>query len=165
MAHELNFFTDGRLIGSIKMSTNHNPTSGIRYGIIAMNSLDGDLAEVLWVNGNNVSEEEAIKEIRAEVEAKFDLFDCDYSDEIEREIEDACMNLQVEEPTITGNYEGVEYMISWLGGSPLVWVLKSPHMTYRSLCGPCIPDGGDLDSGFDPHGNLMYNVPPDWRRA
>ncbi len=154
-----------------EMSTNHNPETGIRYGIIAMNSLDGDLAEVLWVDGKNVSEEEAIKEIRAEVEAKyaeqaeFDLLDCDSDDEIGREIEDACMNLQIEEPTITGNYDGVEYMISWLGGAPLVWVLKSPYMTYRSLCSPCVPDGGDLDSEFDPHGNLMYDVPPDWRRA
>lgn len=47
---------------------------GIRYGVIAMNSLDPDLAQDLWYGPDavNVSEEEALAEAKAEFEAEWD---------------------------------------------------------------------------------------------
>ena len=82
--------------------------------------------------------------------------------------------LQIEEPTITGTYEGVEYRISWLGGAPLLWSLMGPIVRSRGLTSPCIPGAIDLDSGFiyatcsydnsveARHQHQGYGVPADW---
>ncbi len=48
--------------------TNTNPETGVRYGCIYLNSLDGDLASDLWMNAENLSEAEAYAELKAEIE-------------------------------------------------------------------------------------------------
>lgn len=81
---------------------------------------------------------------------------------IDRAIEHASERWQIEEPTIEGEYEGVSYLISWLGGAPIVYATHGPMTYVRSLCSPCVPGAADLDSGFDPNGYLTYTVPQDW---
>ena len=77
----------------------------------------------------------------------------------------------IEEPTISGVYEGVTYEIGWLGGAPMLWVLQGPTGNVRALCSPCVPNAADLDSGFvldsEPEftpgeGFPCYCVPRDW---
>ena len=153
------------------MTANINPETGIRYGVIACQSLDPDLVQELWYGpqATDLSYKTALEELRVEVtrEVEFEQEDGYDIDDIDEEIEDRFQSraewIQIEEPTIPGTYEGVEYQIGWLGGAPLLWVLKSPYMTYRSPCSPCVPNAIDLDSDFDPHGTLGYNVPADWR--
>lgn len=48
--------------------TNTNPETGVRYGCIYLNSLDGDLASDLWMNAENLSEAEAYAELKSEIE-------------------------------------------------------------------------------------------------
>jgi hypothetical protein len=79
---------------------------------------------------------------------------------------------QCDEPVIEGEYEGVKYRISWLGGAPLLWVLEGPIGYAARLCSPCVPNAADLDGGFFdlprseiaeaqyPH--QCYVVPRDW---
>jgi hypothetical protein len=78
---------------------------------------------------------------------------------------------QCDEPHITGKYDDIEYQVTWLGGAPLVWVLKGPIGSVNRLCSPCVPNAGDLDSGFiggdqvpppDFKGYECYVVPPNW---
>lgn len=78
-------------------------------------------------------------------------------DELE-EFSDMCI---IDEPFIEGEYEGVKYQISWLGGAPLLSCLESPHLFRGLLCSPCVPGAVDGDSP-DPEGTLAYGVPPDW---
>jgi hypothetical protein len=48
--------------------TNTNPETGVRYGTIYLNSLDSDVANDLWMNGENLSEKAAYEELKADVE-------------------------------------------------------------------------------------------------
>jgi len=38
------------------------------------------------------------------------------------------------------------YLVSWLGGAPLIWVTRSAYATPCRQCSPCVPGAGDLDS-------------------
>lgn len=67
---------------------------------------------------------------------------------VSRHLEEFGQYLEIECPIIEGEADGVRYRISWLGGAPLVWSLNGPAGTVRSLCSPCVPGAGDLDSGF-----------------
>ena len=48
--------------------TNINQQTGVRYGCIYLNSIDGDLANDLWMNAENLSEAEAYAELKSEIE-------------------------------------------------------------------------------------------------
>lgn len=135
--------------------TNHNPETGIPYGVIACNSLDSDLVQELWyTHGTDLSYEEALAELRQELEAEADEIEAGetpdddtylptgYGDReafIEGEMDCRSQNIQIDEPTIEGEYEGVKYHISWLGGAPLLWAsgrrsstrMRSAHPAYR----------------------------------
>ena len=193
------------------MTPNVNPTTGVRYGVIACNNLNQDLVQELFYGrqATNVSEDEAYAEAKAEAEAAYETlieevsisaaesgadregdFDSEACEEIwfetngheydkdtfvERYLDkfnDRCCG--IEEPTITGTYEGVEYRISWLGGASILWVIKGPIVRSRSLTSPCVPGAIDLDSGFiyatcsydnsveGRHQHQGYGVPRDW---
>ena len=58
-----------------------------------------------------------------------------------------------------GEHEGVMYRTTWLGGAPMLCVFKSPYVTKCSVCSPCVPGAGDLDSPGDYE---AYGVPVTW---
>lgn len=92
------------------------------------------------------------------------------SDYMERKGQD----VQIDEPVIEGELDGVKYRISWLGGAPLLWVLEGPLGFAERLCSPCVPNAADLDSGFILEGEFndaqhgqdypCYAVPKEWLR-
>ena len=82
-------------------------------------------------------------------------------DYVEQSVENRAANIHIEEPEIEGEYEGVKYRISWLGGDPLVWTLESPEVGLFDLCSPCVPGACDCDSP-NPEGYLGYTVPETW---
>jgi hypothetical protein len=51
---------------------NYNPETGIRYGTIYLSHLDSDVANDLWMNGENVSETQAYAELKSEIERDAD---------------------------------------------------------------------------------------------
>lgn len=63
------------------------------------------------------------------------------SDYMERRAE----HIQIDEPRIKGTLDGIDYEISWLGGAPLVWILKGLPGVGKALCSPCCP--GAVDGG------------------
>lgn len=182
---------------------------GIRYGVIAMNSIDGDVANDLWYGpgATDLSYKAAYEEAKADAETLYDRHmeeaeiaasetDHNMSDaereafiedwferndiEFDKEVfvdstlerfSDMC---SIDEPTIEGVYDGVHYLISWLGGAPLLWITQGPTGWAKSLCSPCVPGAADLDSGYvvagddrmgqPDHGCYYecYVVPRDW---
>lgn len=86
----------------------------------------------------------------------------DRDDFIDDFVERNAEHIQIDEPIIEGECDGVKYRISWLGGAPLLWVLEGPHITKADLCSPCVPNAGSLDS-INPEGFKCYDVPETWR--
>lgn len=72
----------------------------------------------------------------------------DRDDFIQDFVERNAEHIQIDEPIIEGEYDDVKYRISWLGGAPLLWVLEGPIGYVNRLCSLCVPNAGDLDSGF-----------------
>lgn len=146
---------------------NYNPDTGIPYGTIYLHHIDSDLAQELWyTHGEDISYKNALEEFRSEVRAELLDSEPDVDpDDIEDMIDSRCewFEPQIDEPTIEGEYEGVKYMISWLGGAPLLWVFRSPFTGSYAQCSPCVPGAGDLETP-DEYGVVCYDVPPDWRR-
>lgn len=87
----------------------------------------------------------------------------DREDYVENRLEAESWCIQIDEPTIEGTYDGVKYQISWLGGSPLLFVFESPVISRARPCSPCVPNAGDLDNLSDA-GVECYGVPDDWRQ-
>ena len=143
--------------------TNINEATGIPYGTIYMQHIDPEVADELWyTHGEDLSYKEAREEIRNEVNAAVEAGELD-EDDFDAELDSRCDNLQIDEPIIEGECEGVKYHISWLGGAPLLWVFESLCTGMYAGCSPCVPGAGDLDSP-DPDGILCYDVPAEWRR-
>ena len=153
---------------------NYNPDTGIPYGTIYLHHLDSDLAQELWyTHGEDISYKNALEELREDVSAQMideeENGECpirsvdDFNDELDEIVERRAEHIQIDEPTIEGEYEGVKYMISWIGGAPLLWVFRSPFTGSYAQCSPCVPGAGDLETP-DEYGVVCYDVPPDWRR-
>ena len=114
------------------------------------------IAETDYANLNN----EAFVEAR--IDAAFERLGYDSKEDyIEYRVEREMENAHIDEPTIEGEYEGVQYHISWLGGAPLLWVFQSPLIGRFNLCSPCVPNACDLSSP-NPLGYEGYTIPSDW---
>lgn len=176
--------------------TNTNPDTGVRYGCIYLNELDSDVANDLWMNGDDLSYKAAYEELKNEIERDADnvedevrigIIETDPSLDgneswFERRCEDAWNTLgydsredyvetrleresdyiQIDEPNIAGECEGVKYEITHLGGAGLVFVLHSPIISKARLGSPCVPNACDLSS-LDDDGYECYGIPDDWR--
>lgn len=125
-----------------KPSVNINPQTNIAYGFVAANDLDQELVtELLYgtkavdVSFNSWKQENP--------DADEDEYYCD-------------------EPYITGNYEGVNYSTSWLGGALNFFILESPVITENAKrASPCVQNCGILSKDMD-GGVQSYSVPNDW---
>ena len=142
--------------------------NGIRYGTIYLNHLNPDVADYLFTDGDNVSEKDVYEYCAASATAEAakiepeELEAMGYSDSddyIQDRVEELMGGYYVDEPRIEGEYEGITYMIDWLGGAPLLWVIYSPYVVKCGLCSPCVPNAGDLESVGDYE---AYGVPDDW---
>ena len=153
------------------MTVNTNSKTGIRFGVIAVNNLNSDVVEDLWYGYGAVdlSYQAAMEELDAEIGREADRLietgelqaeDRDWY--VDRETDKRRDDIQIDEPIIEGNYQGVHYQISWLGGAPLLFVFESPFKGRFQLCSPCIPNAVSLESPSDV-GTEGYDVPPDWR--
>jgi hypothetical protein len=149
-------------------ASNINAETGIAFGYISARALDSDVVEALFQNGTDPIAEEAYKVWRA---TKADmLFDTDETYEnIEQATEAAdelCYEFwedyETDEPQTTGEFEGVTFASSYLGGALNFFIIKSPVITeHARLASPCVPNAGILDT-LD--GDVQsYDVPANWR--
>ncbi len=71
-------------------------------------------------------------------------------------------SIDIEEPYVVGEYEGVKYETSWLGGALNFVIISSPNITGKAHQGsPCVPNMGVLDTLDGDY--QCYDVPAEWR--
>lgn len=134
------------------MIANTNPETGIRYGVVSMNSLESWVWEEFYTQGIDESYAKAMREWQeehpeAEKHEEYTYGEC----------------LEIEESEWSLETDDMKLRISWLGGAPLLWVLESPHRAAVSLCSPCVPNAGDLNNKVPlGTGFACYDVPTDW---
>jgi len=133
------------------MLPNTNPETGIRYGVVKLDSLADWAFDEFFNNGRNVTADAALAEAVAE---GLDPED----DEATQQFWDG---YQGEEETYELETDGMRLMLSYLGGAPLVWVFQSPVTTEARLCSPCVPGAGDLDNQ-EPGAFTCYSLPIEW---
>jgi len=137
------------------MIVNTNPETGIRYGVVSMNSLESWVWEEFYTQGTDESYAEAMREWQEENPDAEKHEEYTYGE-----------NLEIEESEWSLDIEGMKLRISWLGGAPLLWVFESPHKAAVSLCSPCVPNAGDLNNKVPlGQGFACYDVPADWYAA
>ena len=147
-------------------TVNRDEETGIRYGMISMNSLDCYAVDDIYSNGNDIGYEAAIEEIKDNLQAGFrsvmeDLGlkaeDDDLSD-----MADSVMQGQDFEREESGpyRYECEGYNLQTTSNNEL-WVFKSPYYTHAQFCSPCVPGAGNLDCPC-PDGPKTYCLGPDW---
>jgi hypothetical protein len=158
----------------INMNTvNINEKTGIPYGVISMQSLDSDLAVELYdAARNSPAAEKQRNEILLDVledrvdDALRNTEDPDKAVETLEDVIDQYHNGTLAEwlsEDFLGapfEYEGLNLMITELGGAHILFVLQSPIVTKAAPCSPCVPNAGDLDN---PGGLECYGVPEDWK--
>lgn len=150
---------------------NTNPRTGVAYGLIAANALDGEIVERLMFGGQarDLLFEKFCEELRDEiriaaaengfVEGSADS-DAWQDDEFERRV--ARERHDPDEPEIEGRYEGVSYRTTWIGGALHFWIFESPHTTDKARrASPCAPGAAILDTLDGSESG--YDVPADWR--
>lgn len=188
--------------------TNINLSTGIRFGVISMQALDGDLQQELFYGPQavDVSYNAAYCDARVAAELEWagwideaaiaadevdpNMNDTDREwfienhlvehqgvsseeDHVDHKLEEFNDCYVADEPTIDGEYEGVKYHISWLGGAPILYVFEGPVGFAASLCSLCVPNAADLDAGWNEfettdtdnaieYVHECYVVPRDW---
>ena len=69
---------------------------------------------------------------------------------------------ECDEPTYSyTDKAGNAFQMSYLGGAPLIWCLKTNVIVKARLCSPCVPNAGDLSTAGE-DGYECYGVPADY---
>lgn len=113
-------------------NTNINNETGIRYGVISMNSVS---QEALDIGGSNW-EDLTYQACKREAE-----FEPDYDED---EFNDHYMG----DGDTDWAFKDSEYEMESCLTNDLM-ILKSPYYTFSRLCSPCVPNAGDLNSDAD----------------
>lgn len=148
---------------------NINIKTNIPFGYIAASALDSMVVdELLYGRGAvDVSSQSALDDAyeRSGMEAAergFDPSSPDWDSFCDRRIHELMDDYECDEPHIEGEYEGVTYATSWLGGALNFWIFESPVTTDKARrASPCVPGAAILDT-LD-GSEFGYDVPADWR--
>lgn len=57
--------------------------------------------------------------------------------------------------------EGNKFLLSYLGGAPLIWCILTSKIVTARPCSPCVPGAGDLDS-LSEDGIECYGIPDEY---
>jgi predicted RNA-binding Zn-ribbon protein involved in translation (DUF1610 family) len=133
--------------------TNIDTKTGIRYGVIALNSVTGDSLEDLEYdypfNCPDCGNDSLVKSRSAQ----YDYF-CQSCRTWH--MSDDCWG----EESNGFHFEDSEYtLVDCLDTN--IMVIKSPYYTHARFCSPCVPGAGDLDTP-DEDGIKTYCLGPDW---
>lgn len=127
-------------------TSNFNPKTGIRFGIISQNELSGDAVGEFEPEYPKPSEAECpecghcVPAINLSWGDSVTCPECNSDFEIE--------GGDMDEPS-SHSYSSGGYECS-LDSHGDVWVFKSPFYTYAQFCSPCAPGAGHLGNPFEP---------------
>jgi hypothetical protein len=141
---------------------NVNKETGIRYGVIQGTHADLLMDEIVS-NGTDESFEAYKADLVKQMSSLLEEHGQRNPDRTAAEIVDNYEwdDYECDEPNYSyKDSEGNEFLLSYLGGAPMIWVTKSNLVvTVKSLCSPCVPNAGDLDSGQCAEGFECYGIP------
>lgn len=133
--------------------TNTNMKTGIPFGYISAQALHPEVVDELLYEAQGEWDE--VARIEA-AELGYVEGTRDFDDHVDYFV-DKCT-----EPVLEGEYEGVTYRASWLGGALHFWIFESPVTTNAARkASPCVPGAAILDT-LD-GSEFGYDVPADWR--
>ena len=147
---------------------NRNPETGIAYGYISANALDGGVVDTLMFSSNatNHTYNEFVLELahNSEFDPHSDNVEEAMEHLIDCEMEEDLEFYEGNEEIVSGTYEGVTYQSSWMGGALNFFIFHSPNITNKGRkASPCVPNACILDT-LD--GEVEgYDVPADWRHV
>ena len=152
-----------------RMKTNVNPNTNIPYGYISSQALDPEVVDAL-IYGYQACDrsfgawyaEKAEEAAAAARKVDYHMTDQEFEEFVENYVENAQEGYFDPEPLIEGEYEGVHYATSWLGGALNFWIFESPVTTDKARkASLCVPGAAILDTlDGDEFG---FDVPADWR--
>lgn len=140
---------------------NIDTATGIHYGTVYLNSLASWAYDEFFYQGTNTTYERCLDDFSREFRAAYEGDEDDFDDAFGEALEAFNDSYEGEEESYRLEKDGLELELSYLGGAPLVWVLKSPRTARVRLCSPCCPNAGDLNSP-DEDGVEAYTLPEDW---
>ena len=168
-------------------TANTNPETYVPFGYVAANDLNQDLVDQLIYGGVNESQLECEFEIARQMLHEYIgeneevdlpspgeevtpellqqliqlLEERDLTWKYEQQLE----HIEVQEPHIHGECEGVKYATSWLGGALNFFIIESPVITTKACrASPCVPNAGILKHPEDHEEGSVesYGIPEDW---
>lgn len=159
------------------MIPNTHPTTNIRYGVINAHNVSSYVLDEIMMNGTDLHHADALEEVTADAGRGWDMMDEEEREGTEAEDRDEFVENAIQE--FNDGYESndapYEFTIDGVHGifstySNTITIFESPHVVKATLCSPCYPGAGDLDSVGDKAGSTWaggpvqtYDVPADWR--
>ena len=131
------------------LKCNMNEKTGIHYGVISFNSVMPEAYDDIYVNGENVTMNDALADHMVNIDE-----DDENYDNIVQEFYD---NWYADDDQYSYKQDGYHLETTSFG----IYVIESPFYTYARQCSPCCPNAGDLDSP-DEQGFKTYCLGPDW---
>lgn len=157
-------------------TVNIDPNTGIRFGVVDGKSVP-DLLDDILTFGENLSYDDYMQHVEEQLRAAESLEEIrdlvPYDPETPLEFPLCEEKIEELMELIAENYEPREdeyelvfpeddehYLLTYLGGAPLIFVCKSKFVTRCRGCSPCVPNGGDLDSPVEENGVIAYCFNP-----
>ena len=156
------------LLAALTGRVNTNLETGIRYGIVQGTSLSHWALEDIFDHGDDLTFAAYKDECIGKVEALLEELDQRHARSRAESIVDTFEwdSYQAEDSDYEYSADGVDLLLTWLGGAPIIFVRKSPVIVVvRRLCTLCAANGGDLDSGLADNpaeGYECYGLPKEW---
>ena len=129
--------------------SNIDTTTGIRYGMIAQQSLMGEALDEVFTNGNDLGFENAEAELKDKLKAALSDYFSDHAwgdagkpTRLAQAVDDAFDALDGWADNIESNgpmhYESDGLTLQTTERGEL-WVFASPYYTHAQFCSPCVP--------------------------
>lgn len=147
---------------------------GIRYTMYSMNDIDAEMMDtLLYAHGKDLSYEAACKEEEARQRSEWED-ECERLTVAAQEAGTDCVLddfepnfdnffVDIDEPIIEGEHEGVHYRAAWADGEQLLMVFKSPIIGHFNLCQPGVSSACNGDEPTPrADGFCGYAVFPSW---
>lgn len=149
-------------------TVNRDAETGIRYGMISQNSLNGDALNDIYSNGEDLGFLSAKEDLTASLKQAILSAAADHGDLSEDAAERMAGEIidsddfQWADSDESGPYlyEDNGLKVQTTSHNEL-WVFKSPFYTKAQFCSPCVPGAGNLDT-FCENGPKTYCLGTDW---
>jgi hypothetical protein len=149
-------------------TTNTNPKTGIRYGIIPSHSVAPEAVSDIYDNGDDLDLRDYLESVR--IALKSALSDFYHGERLEASAESAFEALDDIGDTYQQTGDCVRMVYSRDGykletdSDGDVWCFESPFFTYAQFCSPCAPGACYLKNPLDNESpeNKCYCLGKDW---